>query len=982
MDQVEQIRERVNIVELISETIPLKKAGRNFKGLCPFHGEKTPSFVVSPERQIWHCFGCFPPGEKVKTPFGYHNIEDLDINHWVVSGKGNLQRITSTMTHIYDGELIGVRLRKLDGIVRMTSDHTVYAIRGAPYTQKKYKDFSKRYRKYLKLRLENQQKYEELVKKHFPIKEIRAGELQKGDLLLYPIRRVVSDLKTINLRTYLTKSIRYGPAPKHIPLEIPVHEDLLKLIGYYIAEGSNHRAYIRFSLGNHEEDFAEEIVRLIAKIFSLNATIHRRSQRNKTGIEVTSCHAHLANILENLCGKGASNKHIPFIFQDLPVAKQRILLQAIFKGDGTTFKGNKSNKLHKSIRVISRILSEQLIDILLRSRIFPTHHVEKAKVDKLHVKHKEIHSLFWSEEAAQRYDLIYYSDDGTEYWLLPIINLIRKYYTGPVYNLTVDNDHSYVATNFTVANCGKGGDAFTFLMELERIEFPEALRILAERAGVKLEAREVSDEKTQLRERLLAMHQLAGAFYHYLLTEHRLGRRGMTYLKERGMTDKLIKTFNLGFAPNAWENLVHYLSKKGFKPQELELAGLAIRGRSGWYDRFRGRIMFPLKSYRGTTIAFSGRLLEVNAKEAKYINSPETALYTKGDVFYGLDVTKEAIRKAQMAVIVEGEFDLISSFAAGITNVVAIKGSALTEAQVNLIKRFAERIILALDQDVAGDAASRRGIEIADQAGLDTRVAAVPVGKDPDEAARENPTLWQHAVKQAVPFYDFLLSSAIARFGTEESFSKKKVSDEVLPAIAKIDNPIVQAHYVRLIAQKLEVAEEKVHEALTRLRTRKTSVGRFSVQTNVAKSPSLSPEQYLLALVLQALDLKRGLDLVSAEIDPSDFEDAAVKRIFMSVVDFLAQKESLTVAELGKILPQELLATFDQAFLVDLSDFTTVELWQKELVRITRQIKRNWLRHKIKSLTQQIGIENANHDQIQRLQQELQVATSALKRLI
>ncbi|MEK7165930.1 MAG: CHC2 zinc finger domain-containing protein, partial [Patescibacteria group bacterium] len=717
MSDLDAIRERVNIVDLISESITLKKAGRNFKGLCPFHGERTPSFVVSPERQIWHCFGCFPPGEKIKTPFGHHNIEDIDKDHWVISGKGNIKKVIQTMTHHYEGNLVSITLKKLRFTTRLTADHKVYVIAGAPYTQKKYKDFSKRYRKLLHL---DKKTYQEKVNKYFPIKQIPAGSLKTGNLLLYPLQRNVNNLRDVDLSQYISKSTCLGPVPKKLLFKLPISNDLLTFIGYYIAEGSSHRAYIRFSVGSHEEIFAQEIVHLGKKLFGLEAKIHRR-RGPKTGIEITLCHSNLANIFVNLCGKGARNKHIPFIFQELPAFKQKVIVDAIHRGDGTTFQVHRSKKIQKSITSTSLILTEQLVDILLRCNFFPNLHVEKTHTDKNNVHHQESYSIYWSEQYAQKYNLTYFNNDGSEYWILPIDYLKSEKYSGSVYNLTIADDHSYVTSSFAVSNCGKGGDAFTFLMELDRLEFPEAVKILAERAGVALTSVK-GDSQTRLKERLQALHVLAADYYHYLLTKHQVGERALLYLKERGMTDALIKTFDLGFAPSAWDNVCRFLQKKGYAEHELQLSGLAIAGRSGLYDRFRGRVMFPIRNYRGTTIAFSGRLLDKEAKEAKYINSPETPLYSKGSTLYGIDITKEAIRKVGSAVVVEGEFDLISSYHAGVGNVVAIKGTALTEAQIALIKRFAERIFLSLDADVAGDAAVRRGIEIADQLGVEILV--------------------------------------------------------------------------------------------------------------------------------------------------------------------------------------------------------------------------------------------------------------------
>lgn len=978
MDELDQIRQRINIVDLISESVQLKKMGRNFKALCPFHNERTPSFVVSPERQIWHCFGCFPPGEKIKTPFGYHKIENIDTNHWVVSGKGNIKKVVRTMRRYYEGDLVSITPRKLRFTTRLTADHNIYTIAGAPYTQKKYKDFSKRYRKLLRL---DRKTYQKKINRYFPIREVPASNLKRGNLLLYPIQKNVSDTFEIDLSQYISKTTRLGPVPKEILYKLPISHELLTYIGYYIAEGSSHRAYVRFSLGNHEEDLARQIVNLGKKLFGIEAKIHRRSGK-KTGIEVTLCHSKLANIFENLCGKGAKNKHIPFIFQELSAVKQKIIVDAIHRGDGTTFQVNRSQKTQKSIITISLTLAEQLVDILLRCNFYPSLHIGKTHIDKNNVHHREWYSVFWSEQDAQRYNLIYHKEDGSQYWILPIDEVKSEKYSGSVYNLTIADDHSYVTSSFAVSNCGKGGDIFTFLMELDRLEFPEALKILANKAGVKLISRASEGGQAKIKDALLEMHHLSAEYYHYILTSHKIGERARLYLKERGMTDKLIRTFQLGFAPTSWDNLTRYLQKKGFRDADIEKSGLAIRGRSGFYDRFRARIMFPLKNYRGATIAFAGRLLEKEAKEAKYVNSPETLLYTKGETLYGLDVTKEAIRKSASVVVVEGEFDAISSFAAGVANVVAIKGSALTEAHVTLLKRFTERMVLALDADTAGDAAARRGIEIADRAGVEVRVAPISSGKDPDEAARENPALWKKSISDSIPFYDFLISSALKRYDVREAFGKKKITDEVLPVLSRLTNPIVQAHYLKLLSEKLDVNEDRITEALRRVKIIPSGTHAV-VQEAVDKPHGILIEEHLLSQIIQAPDIKKVLHQVSEALDPSDFTDPLVKRIFMELIDYAETVDKIEINIFSRLLQPELVATVDRLYLVDLTGFASPEADAKELEHTIHLVKQMILRRKIKHLTTQI--KHAENDrkeaELAQYSQELTQLSGQLKDL-
>ncbi|HRN96260.1 MAG TPA: DNA primase, partial [Candidatus Levybacteria bacterium] len=795
MDDVDKVKQKLDIAEYIGQFVQLQRAGQNLKGLCPFHSEKSPSFMVSPERQIWHCFGCFPPGEYIKTPLGPHTIEDIDTNHWVTSGKGNIQKVLRTMTHEYSGDLVTLKLRKLGNKVRLTSDHNVLAIQGAPYT-KSYKNFSKRYKKYLEIWHDSKNTYYQKTAKYFPIKEVPAGKLQKGDLLLYPINRRIADVKILDLTQYLTKTTNLGPVPKEIPLQVAVDSSFLKLIGYYIAEGSNHRAYIRFSLGNHEEDLAQEIISLLKKIFGLDAKIHRRPTLQKTGIEITACHSKLANIFENLCGKGAANKHIPFVLQELPPEQQKFLLHSIFLGDGTQFQARRSINWHKSISTISRVLAEQLVDIILRQNLFPTLSVQEAK-ERGGYNHKESFTILWSDQARQKYSSIYYLPDGTEYWVLPISSIQKHPYKGPVYNFTVEHDHSYVATSFAVANCGKGGDVFSFFMEYEKADFSESLKELAKLAGIPLTRPVFRTQIEQKKDILFTINAAAAQYYHYLLTKHAVGKKALEYLTQtRGMNTGLLEKFQLGYAPHQSNALFQYLiKKKKFALEDIQAAGLGSRAQGSTSDFFNNRVIFPIHDVRGNIIAFSGRALDDNGP--KYINTRETLIYKKSSSLYGIFYAKESMRDENKALVVEGEFDVISSMKEGIGHVVALKGTALTEDQIKLLKRYVAKILFCFDTDVAGTAAQKRSIALLEKEGLQAAVIIPPEGKDPDELLREQPALFKKALKNEINVYDFLIDSAVQAVDISTPEGKRTVMEETLPILSQIDNEVIKEHYLK-----------------------------------------------------------------------------------------------------------------------------------------------------------------------------------------
>jgi hypothetical protein len=616
---VEQIKERLSIEDVIGSYIKLERAGNSLKARCPFHNEKTPSFFVSPDRNSYYCFGCFPPGQLIRTPFGYHEIETLDKKHHVISGRGFIRRILATQHRNYQGNLIDISLQKLSGVVSLTSDHKLPIIRPKTKYSKKYKQFYRQCRDYQSRENRFTLMNRDDIEKHADVMEVSSGELKSGDFVLYPISSAVSDIKKINLSEYLTKKYTKGPKVRIIPYNIPIDYDFLKLIGYYVAEGSSHRAYIRFSLGSHEEKFAQEIVGLIKKIFGLEASIYK-CKAPKSGLEITACHSYLAEIFANLCGDGANKKHIPFLFQELSPEQQMVLVNAVFKGDGYTRTSALSSHKSKAISVVSRLLIEQITDILLRNNMFPSVHFGKARIDKHGVNHQEIFSVKWSETANAKHSIIY-TDGDSKYWLLPIKSMTKRHYEGPVYNLTVEEDHSYVAKNFAVSNCGQKGDIFTFVQEFEGIDFVGALKILADRAGVQLE--KVSPKVADKKERLYYLLEVATEFLEKNLQSEEIP---LDYLKKRGLTEKTIKDWRIGYVRNEWRTIYEHLKSKGFLDEEMERAGMIKTEGQNTYDRFRGRIMFPLFDSAGRVIAFSGRIMPAfdDGKAGKYLNSPQT----------------------------------------------------------------------------------------------------------------------------------------------------------------------------------------------------------------------------------------------------------------------------------------------------------------------------------------------------------------------
>ncbi|MCL6096929.1 MAG: DNA primase, partial [Patescibacteria group bacterium] len=372
--------------------------------------------------------------------------------------------------------------------------------------------------------------------------------------------------------------------------------------------------------------------------------------------------------------------------------------------------------------------------------------------------------------------------------------------------------------------CQKGGDAFSFLMEYENMEFPEALRVLAKKAGVQLKSFSYDNQAQSEKEKIYNLNRHALKFYQYVLLKHNLGKKALFYLKEkRHMTEKLIETFSLGFSPNSGSAVSNYLiNKKGYKKQDLYLAGLAFETGGRTVDFFRGRIMFPLSDHRGNIVGFSARVLDEKQDTSKYINTKETSVYHKGSLFFGLDIAKDEIKKSQQAILVEGEFDVIACFREGIRNTVAIKGTALTENQVALLSRFTPKVTLCLDMDEAGFEATKRSLPLIEKKGLTTTII-IPDGKDPDEAIQKNPGAFKKALKDDIGIYDFLIAKFLSLYDKTSSEGKGKIVEEIKPLLSAVENEVVKEHYIKKLSREIDTSIESIAKEIDKYQSGKKS---------------------------------------------------------------------------------------------------------------------------------------------------------------
>ena len=411
--------------------------------------------------------------------------------------------------------------------------------------------------------------------------------------------------------------------------------------------------------------------------------------------------------------------------------------------------------------------------------------------------------------------------------------------------------------------CSRGGDIFRFVMEIEGVEFGDALRILAQKAGVELKPRfpQWQRFKTE-RQRLYEICELSTKFFEKQLAGSQNGKRAKAYLLKRGVSEESIKKWRLGWAPNQWRALVDFLLSRGYKKDEIVKSGVAIEKENAVYDRFRGRIIFPIFDLNSQVIGFSGREFLDLGQKAKYINTPNTLLYDKSRALYGLDKAKIEIRKRDYCILVEGNVDLIMASQAGDENTVATCGTALTPYQLRVLKRYSNNLLVAFDMDIAGEAATKRGIELAQSLGFDIRVVRLPYGKDPAEIILDNKKDWKTAVKGAVSIFDFYFDSAFGQADSQTPEGRKKILGILLPLIKRIPNKIEQSDWIQRLSKRLRAREEDIREELGKIK----SDGRISQEDSKEICPPVKKTRRQMLeerLALLALKFPQDVAIIS-----------------------------------------------------------------------------------------------------------------------
>lgn len=415
---------------------------------------------------------------------------------------------------------------------------------------------------------------------------------------------------------------------------------------------------------------------------------------------------------------------------------------------------------------------------------------------------------------------------------------------------------------------GKGGNMFSFVMEMEGLDFKGALELLARQAGIDLSQYQKGDGKSgQQKARMGEALELATKFYQIHFSKNKSAYEYI--LKKRGFTKQTALEFKIGYSPNTGDSLLVFLKSKGFSENEIKQAGLSnTLGRSA-SDMFRGRIMIPLMDQFGKVVGFTARLLADNPSAPKYINTPQTPLYDKSRHVYGLHLAKEAIRKVKYSVVVEGNLDVIASHQAGVKQVVATAGTAVTEMQLKALGRFGPDVRLAFDQDDAGIQAAERSIAVANKAGVSLSIIDIKDAKDPDELIRKNKKSWQQVIDAPKYAVDWLIDEYKTRIDIATAPGKKQFSDILLGVIKNLSDSVEQDHYINEIAKVISVTPEALRQKLGQQKNSKPALRRAQPrQLDQDDTDRIKTQNHLLALCLMVPDQRPVLDSVTPEMMP------------------------------------------------------------------------------------------------------------------
>ncbi|HCW32250.1 MAG: primase, DNA primase protein [Candidatus Peregrinibacteria bacterium GW2011_GWE2_39_6] len=508
--------------------------------------------------------------------------------------------------------------------------------------------------------------------------------------------------------------------------------------------------------------------------------------------------------------------------------------------------------------------------------------------------------------------------------------------------------------------CNKGGDIFSFIQEIESLDFKEALKFLADKAGISLEPISTLSGNFKInkdqKNHLFSLNEELANFYSKQLWDTSLGEIAQLYLINRGFTPESLKIFQVGYAPDSYEETYQHLLKKNYTKKELLDLGLLISKETTSdhvYDRFRDRIMFPIKDIQGRIIGFGGRALKKD-DPAKYMNSPESLIYHKGEIIYGLDKAKLAIRSQDLAIIVEGYMDVMASHQSGITNVIASSGTALTIEQLKLIKRFTNNIAFSFDTDQAGEDALLRAIQTGQHLQLSMSIIRVQNGKDPDECIKQNPNFWEQSINQASYYLDYYLEKLDKKFNLVSPQGKKEACHFFFPLLLYLDS-LERDHYLQKLALLLGTEPRFLYEDFNAFKKKPHQLNnssQFTPKSLIPAPKTYSPKEYFLGLMLRFPELITPslLEL------PEDLFNDTLKKVYNNLRNQYNTKACVDLSEIKINLDTEQVKYCEVLMLFSEASNTELppEKISEELGKLATQLNRNYHSQKATTLMHEI----------------------------
>lgn len=537
--------------------------------------------------------------------------------------------------------------------------------------------------------------------------------------------------------------------------------------------------------------------------------------------------------------------------------------------------------------------------------------------------------------------------------------------------------------------CSKGGDVFAFIQEIEGLEFPEALQLLAKRAGVEI-TNTFNDGNASQRSKLLEITKSAAYFFHHMLLDMEVSKPAREYLERRGVKNEIIIDWQIGFIPDQWDLLTSYLHKKGYAFDDLVLAGLTIKrdgadaatGR-GYYDRFRGRVMFPISDVHGNEIGFTGRVLvETENSGGKYVNTPATSLYDKSRVLYGIHKAKLGIKAKDLAVLVEGQMDVIACHQAGMTNVVAASGTALTTDQIKLLKRYTRNLAMAFDADQAGQNAGKRGIGVALQEGMSLKVIQIPEGfaKDADECLKKDANVWFNAVQSAQGVMEWYFNVTLRTLDRTNPRSKQQVADTLLTEINHIPYAVERDEWIKRLSEAVDIDISLLRQEIKRIPEQKKTIVPAVAVAPPVQAVQLPKDQLTIVgdeLWSQMLRYPAEYGAVRTLIKKDYFTAPLLASLYETAENLYTKDNQIAIDALRHMYHKEGLENTVDILLLKPSNNDQV-LSQKdaktELIFLAGRLREEWRKKRGKELTREIGLAEKAKDmpKLDILLQELQ----------